>query len=130
MKRILCLAVAIIAVVTSFAKTDPIGMWQGSLSAGREIRLVFHIKEENKKLSATMDSPDQGVKDIPCSDVTVNGDSIIISLEKFKSRYAGVIASNTISGRWEQNGMSFTLNLTQVTKVDEPLRPQTPKPPF
>jgi len=44
-----------------------VGIWQGKLEIkGVSIRIVFNItKDAEGKLTATMDSPDQRVKDIP-----------------------------------------------------------------
>jgi hypothetical protein len=131
MKKILATALISLSHFAGFAQSKFAAIWQGSLSAGRELRIVFHIKEDKGKLSATMDSPDQGVKDIACSDVIVKGDSVIILLDKFKSKYAGKMMSpNSIDGRWTQNGASFMLNMKKVDKLDELKRPQTPLPPF
>jgi pimeloyl-ACP methyl ester carboxylesterase len=131
MKNLTLLISLLFTVVSSFGQNKFTGIWQGKLSAGRDLRLVFHIKNDNGKLSATMDSPDQGATGIPCSDVITKDDSLIITLDKFKSSYAGKLnPNNTISGRWMQNGVSFMLNLKKVDKVDAPARPQSPVPPF
>ncbi len=132
MKRTILLTIAIFLTATvSFAKNDPVGIWQGLLNAGKQLRVVFIISQDNGKLSATMESPDQGVKDIPCSDVTVKGDSLYISLEKFKSSYAGGFEPDgSIAGVLNQGGIKFNLILKKIDKVDEPKRPQTPVPPF
>jgi hypothetical protein len=54
------------------------GNWLGTLDAGVKLRLVFHFtKATNGILSATMDSPDQGVKGIACSSVILKADSIL-----------------------------------------------------
>lgn len=131
MKRIITLLLALFVSASSFATANPVGIWQGKMNVGKEVRIIFNISEDNGTLSATMDSPDQGVKDIPCSSVTVKGDSLYISLDKFKCSYTGKLeADGSIAGYWFQSGARKDLSLTKIDKVDGPPRPQTPVPPF
>lgn len=123
---------ALLVVLSSSAQQhNPVGTWKGMLNAGKQLTVIFNIKEENKKLSATMDSPDQQVMDIACSDVYVDGDSLHIALAQFKSRYIGKFeADGSIAGVFDQNGLKFNLILKRGEKVEGPKRPQTPVPPF
>ena len=131
MKRIITLLTTLLVSANCFAKNDPVGIWQGLLNAGKQLRVVFIISEGNGKLSATMESPDQGVKDIPCSDVSVKGDSLHIELASLKSGYSGRFeADGSVAGVLNQGGMKFNLILKKVDKVEGPERPQTPVPPF
>ena len=46
------------------------GSWLGTLEAGVKLRVVFHIESApDGKLAARLDSPDQGAKGLPVSDV-------------------------------------------------------------
>jgi pimeloyl-ACP methyl ester carboxylesterase len=132
MKELIFLTIVLLTNLSLHAQDkNPVGSWKGMLNAGRQLTVVFNIKEENQKLSATMDSPDQLVMDIACSDVYVQGDSLYILLEKFKSKYTGKFeAEGSIAGVWNQNGMKFNLILKRGDRVEGPKRPQTPVPPF
>ncbi len=116
-----------------YAQNDPSGIWEGKLNVGTlSLRIVFHIdKIDANNYKATMDSPDQGAKGIPCSSVILNNDSLII-----ESKFAGAIFKSqfvnkeSLKGVFIQRGSNLPLDLKHVLKETELNRPQTPKPPF
>lgn len=99
---------------------------------GIQLNVVFNIQYSDGKYSATLDSPDQGVKGIPCGEVKVISDSIIIDVPAIVGSYSGKINSEakTISGLWTQSGSSFELDLEYSKEFVGPNRPQEPKLPF
>jgi len=128
--------VFIIALFTStsiYAQNDPTGIWEGKLNiSSLSLRIVFHIdKTEAGNFNATMDSPDQNAKGIPCSNVILNSDSIIIEVKLagliFKAHFEN---RELIKGVIVQGGNSIPLDLKYVLKETVQSRPQTPKPPF
>lgn len=107
---------------------DFAGHWKGKVA---NLPIVFHIAHDSE-WSATLDSPMQGAKDIPCGKVTVKGDSINIDMPALRANYKGVIAQDdkSITGTFTQ-GMSIPLTLTRTTAEAAQLnRPQEPQPPF
>ena len=107
---------------------DFAGHWKGKVA---NLPIVFHIAHDSE-WSATLDSPMQGAKDIPCGKVTVKGDSIDIDMPALRANYKGVIAQDdkSITGTFSQ-GMSIPLTLTRTTAEAAQLnRPQEPQPPF
>jgi hypothetical protein len=68
----LILATACFAAIPILQEGEIAGVWQGALKvSGIELRIVFKIsKTPEGKLAATLDSPDQGAKDIPVSEAT------------------------------------------------------------
>jgi pimeloyl-ACP methyl ester carboxylesterase len=122
--------------LTGAAQNAPLGSWAGILEAGgAELRLVFRIERgDNRGLTATMDSPDQGATGIPVSDVTVTGDSITLSVAQISGTYEGMLTSegSKIEGTWTQGGRSFSLTLTPVDEASTTPspRPQHPEPPY
>lgn len=109
------------------------GSWLGTLDAGgMQLRLVFNISiTGDGLLEATMDSPDQGAKDIPMGDVSLNGDSLRIEAPMIMGYYSGKITSNTtIQGEWNQGGRSYEANLGKQTAKFILNRPQEPQPPY
>ena len=127
-----------LCVTNSNAQSSFTGNWLGKLNVGRELRIVFHVMDTTDgKLKATMDSPDQSAKDIPCSGVTATSDSIMIEMSNIHGLYAGkLVDATTLSGTWSQGGHAFPMELKKVDEVPDVLptprseRPQNPKPPF
>lgn len=134
-KHLLCFLVAIYFLPVhgqQIGESIP-GSWLGVLDAGAvELRLVFNISiNEDSTLKATMDSPDQGAKDIPLGEVKLTEDSIRIEAPGLMGFYIGkIVSQSNIEGEWHQAGRSFQVDLE---RQDEPIvliRPQEPKAPF
>lgn len=113
---------------------DLTGSWFGKLKlpSGVTLTVVFNLQIDNGKYLATLDSPDQGAKGIPCGEVKVEGDSVSIDVPLVVGSYSGIINRQTgeITGIWSQSGSSFELNLQYTKEYAGPKRPQEPKPPF
>jgi len=124
---------AILAVCTAIASTQPAafeGSWTGSLDAGAfKIRIGLNVKTEDGKLSATLDSPDQGALGIPLDSVTIDGNRIRFSKQSLTLSYEGVLADNRIDGTFSQAGQNFPLAFERG-KPKVAARPQYPVPPF
>lgn len=110
------------------------GIWQGVLKiSGIELRIIFKInKQKNDSLSATLDSPDQGAKDIPVSAVFFENDSLRLEVKVVNGNYKGFLKTDdvVIEGTWSQGGMSLPLDLKRIEKMPELKRPQMPKKPY
>jgi hypothetical protein len=135
LKTILRLTLIVLLTISSFAQVKDLnGSWSGRLKLpnGIQLTIVFNINYSDEKYSATLDSPDQGVKGIPCGEVKVISDSISIDVPAIVGNYSGKInpEAKTISGLWNQAGSSFELNLEYSKEFVGPKRPQEPKPPF
>ena len=128
MKRVLLSL--IVGVVSSFAFAhDVIGYWKGEVMS---LPIVFHVVEREGGLSATLDSPMQGAKDIPCESIELKGDSVVIKMPLLQASFKGVFEAdeNSIRGIFTQ-GISVPMLLTRTTEEASKLyRPQEPKPPF
>lgn len=121
MKKILILSLFTFIILTTgslsaqnaVTKETIAGSWIGKLSAdGMELRVVFNIKLiEKDSLAATLDSPDQGAKDIPCEKVTFDNQKLVVTSPVIKGEYTGTVTGDSISGTWSQNGGSLPLNL-------------------
>jgi len=109
------------------------GSWIGNLETGAiNLRLVFNLTlNDMDSLTATLDSPDQGAKNIPLGKVSVRNDSLEIEAPLLKGLYHGIIVNDTlINGTWEQSGMSFNVNLKKLLSKFVLNRPQEPHPPY
>jgi uncharacterized protein len=101
------------------AKNIVTGSWMGKLSAdGMELRVGFNLSLAAKdSLVATLDSPDQNAKDIPCGLVTLDNKKLVILAPVINGEYSGVVTSDsTMDGTWTQNGGTFPLNLKKLGK--------------
>jgi len=109
------------------------GEWNGVLKVqGIQLRLVFHITKNDTGYSATMDSPDQGAKDIPMSKVTYENQVLTIDMAAAQIEYTGKPDSaGVVVGTFTQAGQSLPLNLThKAVKTAELKRPQDPVKPY
>ena len=67
--------------------SDIDGTWTGSLDTGAgKLRVVFHIVNTADGLTATMDSPDQGMNGLDTSSVSRNGATLKIEAKKIGDR--------------------------------------------
>lgn len=114
-------------------KQEFAGSWLGNLEvAAVNLRLVFNITlNDRDSLIATLDSPDQGAKNIPLGKVTLTPDSLKIDAPLLLGRYTGKFLSDTtVSGIWTQSGQSFQVNLRKLSARFLLTRPQEPRQPF
>lgn len=110
-----------------------IGFWSGKLDiSATKLEVIFETWiNENGKPVAVMDVPMQGAKDIQCSVIKAESDSLIINVPLIRGSFSGAfINDTTIQGEWKQSGMTFPLTLTKTRIVAEIKRPQTPQKPF
>lgn len=107
------------------------GTWLGKISAGgAELRIVFNIaKTESSDYTGTMDSPDQNVKGIPISGITVENNSIEINISAAAVKYIGIIKGKLIEGEWLQGGQKIPLNI-ELAEDFSYGRPQDPVKPY
>src|SRR5688500_9035943 len=94
------------------------GVWQGTLNAGRELRIVFTISgAAGGGLTAVMHSIDQGGQGIAASPVTLEGATLRMTISGVGGTYEGRLSANgnSIAGTWSQGGNSLPLTLTRAT---------------
>jgi uncharacterized protein len=127
MKKILFVSLVSILIIMSNSlsaqngtiKKNITGSWSGKLSAGgMDLRVVFNLKLAGKdSLTFTLDSPDQGAKDIPGGQVSFDMKKLVLQAPSINGEYSGVVTSDsTIDGTWTQNGATMPLNLKKQGK--------------
>jgi len=109
------------------------GAWEGAIDTGA-VRLRIGVAitaQPDGKLSAMMDSPDQGAYGLPLSDVTFADGVLKFVLQRANGAFEGRLnaAGTEIAGTWTQGG-ALPLVLKKVEKLTRLNRPQEPKPPF
>jgi hypothetical protein len=117
------------------APSDIDGAWMGSLDTGAiKLRIVFHIVNTEDGLTATMDSPDQGVKGLPVTSVARDGAALKMEAKQLGGVFEGKIAADrsSIEGTWTQSGANLPLVLKPVKDQSELERkhPQNPTKPY
>ena len=130
MIRITSLLTLFLLPLIIFAQ-DISGQWNGVLKIqGAQLHLVFNVSATPEGLTATMDSPDQGAKDIPVSKVEFIAPNVVFEITMAGISYQGVLKDNEIDGTFHQNGMKIPLKLTReaqekvvVKRSQEPERP-------
>ncbi|MFP5237088.1 MAG: alpha/beta hydrolase family protein [Acidobacteriota bacterium] len=97
------------------------GDWQGKLSAGgAELHIILHIHAApDGKLSATMDSVDQGAMGIPIDEIKLTGSKLTMTVDAVHGTYDGTVNADTsaIDGTWSQ-GAPMALNFTRAVKAE------------
>jgi pimeloyl-ACP methyl ester carboxylesterase len=97
------------------------GDWQGKLSAGgADLHIILHIQAAaDGKLSATMDSVDQGAMGIPIDEIKLTGSKLTMTVDAVHGTYEGTLNadSSAIDGTWSQ-GMPLPLNFTRAVKAE------------
>ncbi|MBU2440456.1 alpha/beta fold hydrolase [bacterium] len=110
------------------------GIWEGKLKVpGTELRIVFKIsKNPDGTLTATLDSPDQGVTGIPVEEVIFKDNTLHLEVKSVRGVFEGKVSEDflVIEGEWKQSGGVFPLTVKRVDKAVEILRPQVPKKPY
>ncbi len=107
-----------------------LGDWYGSLDLGTtKLKIGFHITEIDGVLSATMDSPDQGVENIDMDEISFVNDTLTLHSSALNMVFKGYVApaGNRISGTFTQNDYNFNLVLTRTREEGiSNRRPQDP----
>jgi pimeloyl-ACP methyl ester carboxylesterase len=112
---------------------DISGQWNGLLKIqGFQLRLVFHISQSEKGYMATMDSPDQGVTDIPVTFISFEDNALTLEVVNAGIQYEGTLnEAHVFEGTFKQGGQSLPLDLTMdEVKAEDIKRPQEPTPPY
>jgi uncharacterized protein (TIGR03435 family) len=111
---------------------DITGDWQGTLHAGKDLRIVVKITKDDGKLKAVGYSIDQGSQPMGTTGVTLDGKNFKFSVPGVGGSYQGTLSAdgNTIDGTWTQ-GQPLGLVLVRATKEtawDIPAPPVPLKP--
>lgn len=105
--------------------------WGGQLdlSKDKSITIVFRLWLENNSVKASMDSPNQGVKDIPADSVVIKANTVYISIDSFKISYKGTFneKDTSIFGTFSQGNFNQDI-LLKPYKVNRPQEPKKPYP--
>jgi alpha/beta superfamily hydrolase len=115
----------------TIAQNQFIGDWQGKVNVGVELTVVLHVRNEDGKITSTLDSPDQNVFGIQVDETSINGNEFFFGVKIIKASFTGkLVNDSTIAGTFSQIA-EFPLTLSKTNKPYTPtVKPQTPQPPF
>lgn len=120
MKKTIVLLFLCFSIISINAQRNIAGVWGGKLNLGSaSLSIVFHFeKQSDGSYSGTADSPDQGASGIPCDNVTIKGDSVMVKINKINCGLKALLTSDSaMNGNWEQNGMKIPLILKKGNAV-------------
>lgn len=106
-------------VVEQIPPEQLVGTWAGELEAlfGQRLPVFLHVRQDaDGELSATVDSPSQNQRDVPVTQLEIDGRAVALEVERLGGSFAGTIdpESETASGTWRQHGLSFPLTLERT----------------
>lgn len=110
-----------------------VGVWQAFIPAGGiELRVILIVEEKAGKISAKLDSPDQGALGLSIEKIAIDGNKVTISAPQLAMQFEGTMDSsgNEFSGNWKQGPNVIPLTFSRLDKVPDYGKPQNPKPPF
>ncbi|HWZ51843.1 MAG TPA: TIGR03435 family protein [Granulicella sp.] len=110
---------------------DIAGDWQGTLEAGKSLRLILRVAKTDKGWGAKMYSIDQGAQGFNANSITLDGASFKYSVDLIGGSYQGTLSAdgNTIAGTWTQGPNPLPLTLVRATKETAWEIPAPPPPP-
>lgn len=135
MKRTLLWMVALILILGGLSAAlhaqdkDITGTWQGTLQAGRGLRIVMKITKDDGKLKGVSYSIDQGAQPIGITSIAVEGTSFNFAIKALDITYVGTLSAdgNTITGNQTQGGQTSVLNFQRATADTAWAIPEPPK---
>jgi uncharacterized protein len=112
-----------------------LGNWLGDLQRNgvRMLRLVVRFAEAPcGQVTAVMDSPDQGAKNLPMTSIAVGPDSLHLAMRYIGGRYDAAVSPDAkkLTGKWMQAGATMDLELARTDSIPVQRRPQEPVKPF
>jgi len=117
--------------LTPVSPMDVLGIWQGTLHAGRDLRLELKITQAaGGEYKATFYSIDQGGQPIPASKTTFQDGMLTFTMDMIGGKYEGKMSADgkTITGTWTQGPNPMPLVLARTTPdaawpIPEPVKP-------
>ena len=109
-------------------------MWRGVLDIdGNILRIVLKLTTF-PPYTATMDSLDQNLEDIPVDNILFDYENLNFGIKSINATFEGKIkegGSSTVEGEWKQDEKSLPLTLYRYAeRKPEPRRPQYPEKPY
>jgi uncharacterized protein (TIGR03435 family) len=97
---------------------DLTGNWQGTLKAGKDLRMILVVSKEDGRLQAKLYSIDETPQPFRVSSISQDGSTVKFAIELNGTTYEGKINAdnNAIAGTWTQAVTSLPLDFSRATK--------------
>jgi uncharacterized protein (TIGR03435 family) len=119
MKMMALLGAVLMAGMGIAAQAQDIsGTWQGTLHAGKDLRIIVKVTSDDGLLKGAMYSIDQGGQPIALSSVSLQGITFTFGVDSINGTYEGKLSadSKTIVGIWTQSSHPLPLTLERASK--------------
>lgn len=121
-KYIFALALIGLFGLAAVAQSPMIGSWRGALQTPMgKLQLVLHLKHNQDRWTATLDSPTQGAYGIPVDALSVRGDSLSLGVSPLGLKYEAVRSGDELLGQFAQGGFSTQLQFAREVKAPAPV---------
>jgi hypothetical protein len=117
----------------SAQQNKAIGSWEGTLKVNKtDLRLLFHVKEENGVLSAYLDSPDQLQYGLKMDTIIVDDLGFKVVFKAANAKYNTFYTENLdeAMGDWAQMGTTYPLKIKKNPNYKPRVFRQEPQAPF
>lgn len=130
MKPIVTAALLLLSSVVFCQPVKFAGNWEGKITA--QLNLLFHLTASGDSLSGTLDSPAQGVFNMPLTSVSLQADTLTVTVQQAHAVYRGLLVNDSsINGLWQQGKANIPLAFKRATAgASVKTAAQTPLPPF
>jgi uncharacterized protein (TIGR03435 family) len=131
MKGLMLCVVALVAMLgTGTQAQDITGNWQGTIKAGKGVRIVVKIAKLEKGWSATLYNVDQAGQSLNASFVALDGSTFKFKVDLMSMSYEGKLSADgkSMSGPWTQGTQTLPLDLVKATPETAWEIPEPPKP--
>jgi hypothetical protein len=100
------------------SNTELQGVWNGTLDVGGpKLRLALKIARTGDSYSATMDSVDQGAKDIPATTVSFKDANVELEWKALRALFHGKLENGKLVGFWQQGPADFPLEFERTNRL-------------
>jgi len=114
--RILVVGALLALFSASVQAQDIAGTWQGTLQAGKPLRIVLKLSKADADWIAAAYSIDQNPAPLPLTDISIKDHTLKFTIAPIKGSYEGTIAADekSIAGTWTQ-GTPLPLAFARAT---------------
>ena len=98
------------------AKAQQVETWQGTLHAGRDLRLVLQVSKTDAGITGRVYSIDQGPGSMSTTTLSISGGMLKFTILGMDSSYEGKLSADgkSAAGTWKQGGHDTPLVLEHV----------------
>ena len=121
MRNLLFFFLLVFSYSVSFSQKI-VGDWEGYVDInGNKLTILFHFnKESTGEISGKWDSPMQMQKNLPFSNIRMDGDSVDLEIKMIAGSFKGkFIGEDSIAGTWHQGGAQFVSNFKRSVFAKE-----------